>query len=323
MMNKLIQVGGVGLLGWVGGILTEKYRNHSVDLDDIGLKVQAAGAFKDPNAGKVSGVIPLPPSTPDTTDSNIDWGSPDPKQNRVSQIMRFGFPSLDQVKSFDDYVLSYDRKNRIPHWVFEHLTRASVKFNPGVDRSKCEFYEDLSVHPFFRSTNRDYKGSGYDRGHMAAAGNHRLAQHHCEQTFNLSNMAPQVGKGFNRDSWNRLEKHIRDLTKSYNNVYVCTGPLYLPRREGNGRNYVHYEVLGPNNVAVPTHFYKVVVAESGTGHLDLEAYIMANQPIDDNTPLPAFQVPVEAIERAAGLIFFDKIQRNLFRHVNGRKSTFL
>lgn len=50
----------------------------------------------------------------------------------------------------------------------EHLTRETVKFNPGIDRSRCEFFEDLSLHPFFRSTNRNYKGSGYDRGHLAA-----------------------------------------------------------------------------------------------------------------------------------------------------------
>lgn len=42
-------------------------------------------------------------------------------------------------------------------------------------------------------------------------------------------MAPQVGRGFNRDSWNRLEKYVRSLTNIYKDVYVCTGPLYLPK----------------------------------------------------------------------------------------------
>ena len=143
--------------------------------------------------------------------------------------MRYGFPGLDHVRSYDDFVLSYDRRNRVPHWVFEHLTKSSVAYNNEVDRSKCDFYEDQSIHSYFRSTNQDYKGSGYDRGHLAAAGNHRKLQRHCEQTFVLSNMSPQVGKGFNRDSWNRLEKHVRNLTKTHSNVYVCTGPLYLPR----------------------------------------------------------------------------------------------
>jgi len=136
---------------------------------------------------------------------------------------------MSSLRSFDDFVLSYDHRNRVPHWVFEHLTHHSVKFNKSVDRSKCEFFEDSSVHPFFRASNRDYKASGYDRGHLAAAGNHRVHQSHCEQTFVLSNIAPQVGKGFNRDKWNDLEKHVRSLTKSYDNVYVCSGPLYLPK----------------------------------------------------------------------------------------------
>jgi len=81
----------------------------------------------------------------------------------------------------------------------------------------------------YRSLNSDYRGSGFDRGHLAAAGNHRLCQKHVDQTFFLSNIAPQVGVGFNRNSWNRLEKYVRKLTKTYKNVYVCTGPMYLPR----------------------------------------------------------------------------------------------
>lgn len=64
--------------------------------------------------------------------------------------MKFGFPSLDNIRSFDDYVLSYDRRNRVAHWTFEHLTKESVKSNDKVDRSKCEFTPDESVHSFFR-----------------------------------------------------------------------------------------------------------------------------------------------------------------------------
>lgn len=104
-------------------------------------------------------------------------------------------------------------------------------------------------------------------------------------------MAPQVGVGFNRDSWNRLEKHVRKLTKQYPNVYVCTGPLYLPKKENDGKSYVKYQVIGQNSVAVPTHFYKIVVGETPNGALEMESYVMPNQAIDDNTPLAVFQVP--------------------------------
>uniref|UniRef100_A0A6M2DV22 Endonuclease n=1 Tax=Xenopsylla cheopis TaxID=163159 RepID=A0A6M2DV22_XENCH len=235
---------------------------------------------------------------------------------RISQIMKYGFPGLDNVRSFDDYVLSYDRRNKVAHWVFEHLTKETVKHNDEVDRSKCEFTEDKSIHPYFRSTNADYKGSGYDRGHLAAAGNHKYDQKHVEQTFFLSNMAPQVGNGFNRHSWNRLERYVRKLTSRYPNVYCCTGPLYLPKKDADGKTYIKYEVIGANSVAVPTHFYKIVVCETSDNNIEMEAYVMPNAVIDDNTPLEVFQVPPESIERAAGLLFFDKMTQTRLVRIN-------
>mgnify|MGYP005984345221 CR=1 FL=1 len=155
--------------------------------------------------------------------------------------------------------------------------------------------------------NSDYYKSGYDRGHLAAAGNHRATQKMVNQTFVLSNMAPQVGVGFNRDSWNRLERYVRRLTRTFKNVYCCTGPLYLPRyfkiefcvslvitfccrKEANGKNYVKYEVIGANHVAVPTHFFKVVVCETKDGQFEMESYVMPNQVISDDTPLTSFMV---------------------------------
>lgn len=64
--------------------------------------------------------------------------------------MKYGFPSLENVRSLDDYVLSYDKRNRVANWVLEHLTPESIKFNAEVDRAKCEFVEDQSIHHFFR-----------------------------------------------------------------------------------------------------------------------------------------------------------------------------
>lgn len=239
--------------------------------------------------------------------------------SRVGQIMKYGFPGLDHVRSQSDYVLSYDRRNRVPHWVFEHLTAESVARNDEVDRAKCDFRPDESIHPYFRAQNTDYRRSGYDRGHMAAAGNHRLHQKHCDDTFLLSNMAPQVGQGFNRDAWNNLENYVRKLTKSYSNVYVCTGPLYLPHKEDDGKMYVKYEVIGSNTVAVPTHFYKVIVSEAPDQKLHMEAYVMPNKVISNDTPLQAFLVPPETVERSAGLLFFDQMDRRLLATVNGKK----
>ena len=114
------------------------------------------------------------------------------KGSSVGQIMKYGFPSLENIRSFDEFVLAYDRRNRTPHWVFEQLNAEKIKKHSGVQRDKCHFHEDLSINQFFRATNSDYKKSGYDRGHLAAAGNHQSSQRAMEQTFILSNMSPQV-----------------------------------------------------------------------------------------------------------------------------------
>eukprot|EP01047_Picozoa_sp_COSAG01_P044704 COSAG01_NODE_4066_length_5385_cov_159.277336_3_plen_73_part_00 len=51
----------------------------------------------------------------------------------------------------------------------------------------------------FRAKLSDYRRSGYDRGHMCAAADMKASQHSMDSTFLLTNIAPQVGEGFNRD----------------------------------------------------------------------------------------------------------------------------
>ena len=81
----------------------------------------------------------------------------------VSVFSRFGFPGLDNIRAQSDYILSYDRRNRVAHWVFEHLTLEGTRRAESVDRQKSAFEEDKSLHPYFRSANSDYKYSGFDR----------------------------------------------------------------------------------------------------------------------------------------------------------------
>ncbi len=128
-----------------------------------------------------------------------------------------------------------------------------------------------------------------------------------DSTFALSNMCPQVGDGFNRDYWAHFEDFCRRLTSFYPSVRIVTGPLYLPKRDAiDGKWKVSYEVIGhPPNVAVPTHFYKVIFAEDGNagGNVSLGAFVLPNDIIPNDKPLQDFEVPIEAVERASGLEF--------------------
>ncbi|RWS04864.1 endonuclease-like protein, partial [Dinothrombium tinctorium] len=149
------------------------------------------------------------------------------------------------------------------------------------------------------------------------AGNNRLSQELVQKTFVLSNISPQVGRGFNRGIWNRLEQYVRYRARKSINTWVCTGPLFLPYNESNGKKYDKYEVIGGNDVAVPTHFFKVLLVESAPNVFELECYVIQNKPMDDNIPLHAFQVLLNSIERAAGFLIFEKIPRNEIQKING------
>lgn len=234
---------------------------------------------------------------------------PPPMSAQMAIIARHGLPTNDSLRVYKNFVLSYDSRNRVPNWVLEHLTPAHLD-SDSYDRNGMEFVEDRSIHHFFRSTNDDYRRSGFDRGHMAAAGNYRADKADTKSTFILTNIAPQVGKGFNRDKWNDLERHIRsNIVKRSENTWVCTGPVYLPKRDPtSGKMFVTYQVIGQNHVAVPTHFFKIILYQQ-RGKYYLESYLMPNIVIDDKQSIFDFRINPEAIERAAGLLFFNNIPR--------------
>ncbi len=234
-----------------------------------------------------------------------------------SGLFEYGFPGpISDIATRAALVSSFDRRLRNPHWVAEHITPASLALREG-DRRQSAFAEDEAVPAQFRARLRDYLRSGYDRGHQVPAADARWSQAAMDDTFFLTNMCPQVGEGFNRDYWAHLEDFCRRLTARYPSVRIVTGPLYLPKRDpADGKWYVRYEVIGnPPNVAVPTHFYKVIFAEEdgrgpgagGAGNVAIGAFVLPNAPIPNDKPLTDFEVPVEAVERASGLEFASKL----------------
>ena len=55
------------------------------------------------------------------------------------------------------------------------------------------------------------------------------SQEAMDESFLMTNMSPQVGAGFNRGYWARLEGFMRYLAGQYDAIYVITGPLFLPK----------------------------------------------------------------------------------------------
>lgn len=270
----------------------------------------------------------LPPTPVTTTTTTTTVGPPRPSPVPVpttpvpaaaarrpppvdpNGLFQYGFPGpVADLRPADSLTSSYDRERRNPSWVAEHITPASLA-SSNADRKHSVFIEDTSIPEKFRAKLKDYFRSGYDRGHQVPAADAKWSQEAMDDTFALSNMCPQVGDGFNRDYWAHFEDFCRRLTGTYPSVRIVTGPLYLPKRDADGKWRVSYEMIGtPPNVAVPTHFYKVIFAEDGVagGKVALGAFVLPNARIDNKKPLTDFEVPVEAVERASGLEFASKL----------------
>ncbi|CUS09889.1 unnamed protein product [Tuber aestivum] len=230
-----------------------------------------------------------------------------------SGLFQYGFPGpVNDLATRAALVSSFDRRTRNPIWVAEHITPESLAAKEG-DRNRSKFVEDHDVPEKFRARLSDYRGSGYDRGHQVPAADAKFSQEAMDDTFFLTNMCPQVGAGFNRDYWAHFEDFCRRLTSKYPSVRIVTGPLYLPRRDSDGKYHVSYEVIGnPPNVAVPTHFYKVILAEDGVvgGTVAVGAFVLPNAVIDNSTKLEEFSVPLSIVERASGVEFLTKLPAN-------------
>jgi endonuclease G, mitochondrial len=149
---------------------------------------------------------------------------------------------------------------------------------------------------------KDYYGSGFDRGHLCPAGDCKHSEEAMDDSFFLTNISPQ-NPNFNRGYWAALERHVRDLTKEHGSIHVFTGGLYLPKDEADGKRYVKYQVIGANDVAVPTHYFKLILDEKDK---PIEAFILPNEPIASNVPLEQFKTTLEKIEKVSGIVFNSK-----------------
>lgn len=198
------------------------------------------------------------------------------------------FPVLERA----GYSIAYDTRGKIPFWTYEHLTEQNLVKH--FDREGIPFQEDQDIYPSHRSTLTDYSKSGFDRGHIVPAANDCHSEEALKETFYLSNICPQHPK-FNRGIWRSLEQHVRSLVKSYGQLVVISGPLFLSHEKG-GKRFVTYEVIGENQVAVPTHFFKLIQAQGKRW-----AYVIPNSAVEG--PLDKYHFSVEQLEKISGIRF--------------------
>ncbi len=201
---------------------------------------------------------------------------------------------------------AYDGRTKGPSWVLQVIT-------PGEAReiiSDVKFYEDTSIPPSMRSQLSDFQNSGFDIAHLVNVSEEGVFS----TEFPISTASPQLPQ-FNRVYWAKIDSYIRELVKKLGvmRILVITGPLYLPHKESNGKWYVKYQVIGENQVAVPTHFFKAIFYPtenfSRTGSpVGSEIYVIPNQDLSESVPLDSFRTSIENFQKISGVILPEDIK---------------
>ncbi len=116
------------------------------------------------------------------------------------------------------YSLSYNRENGGPNWVAWHTDASNLG---DVDRGN-NFAPDPALPPDSQIRPTDYRGSGFDRGHLCPSGDRTASKADNTITFYMSNMMPQTG-ALNRNVWADLENYVRDQVRAGNEAYIVAG----------------------------------------------------------------------------------------------------
>ena len=224
-------------------------------------------------------------------------------------VLRGDFP-LGQHKRIcrPGYALLHNAETKNPDWVIELLTRKNL---PGTAVRKDNFKAEPEIP---RGENKraelcNYRKSGFDRGHQAPAADFKRDQKLMDDSFYLSNMAPQVGPSFNRGIWARLEERVRDLVRSRRRLYVITGPIYdAPDLGGPDKAFIWGNCVREDNrsgVAVPDGFYKILYDSRRRRAL---AFVFPNERLR-NRKVAEFRATIRDVEELTGLNFFPRMSR--------------
>jgi len=214
------------------------------------------------------------------------------------QFIPYGMPltikgvplSADSTHAFvcrRAYLVYNDEAAKLPEWVAYTLTPAHAI---GCATRSNAFAADNTLPEDSRAKPADYVGSGYDMGHIAPDGDMRWNLDVERESFQLSNMTPQL-PGLNRGLWKLLETAVR--AGAYENghtLLIYAGPIY---------NVATDKKIGSDQVDVPTGFYKIVVDMTTNQYV---AFLFP-QADDLGNDLNSVYTTLESVEFKTGIIF--------------------
>lgn len=199
------------------------------------------------------------------------------------------------------YSVSYNPQLFIPNWVAwelneEKLIERESRSNKFLPNPKLP--DDKAV------TTDEYKGSGWDRGHMCPAADNRWHWRAMDESFYMTNICPQH-HNLNRGDWKELEDACRRWAAE-EPVYIVCGPIMYrtPKYGYIGKRF---------KIRVPDAFFKVVLTGLESGKPRAIGFIYKNEA--GNNKLDKYVNSVDEVERITSIDFFPSLPDDVEKKV--------
>ena len=216
--------------------------------------------------------------------TSVEQSSPS-DMNYESVVLPRG--TSNTVVKYKGYTAHFNKQLHIPNCVTYEITANEAR---GRRDRTGDFERDKNVPGC--PNWWDYRDSGYDRGHMAPAGDMKWDEQAMSETFYLTNICPQ-DNALNAGLWNDLELKVREWARRDKSIIVVTGPIV-------GKNY---DVIGQDvDIAVPEAFFKVLLSPK-TNPVKAIGFICPNRACGG--ALKAYAVSVDEVEERTGINFFN------------------
>lgn len=216
------------------------------------------------------------------------------------------------IKEYTGFTVCFNPSWHVPNYVVWELTADEAEGNEPRN-SKFRTDPDVLNCP----TLDDYRNSGFDRGHMAPAGDMKWSRDAMADSHYLTNMCPQ-DHSINSGRWSTLESKCRQWAKRDSAIIIITGPVLSDEIT---------RTIGASRVAVPERFFKVLLSPY-TNPIRAIGFIVPNYPTPDG--IEQMATSVDRIEEITGFDFFSSLPDDIeneveskadFRDWNRRKNT--
>ena len=289
-------------------LIANKYQQHGINFDDISLTVSSeAGQVVNIEEGSGSG------GDSESIDvTKMGWAElPEMDNNKLQYVALFAADA--KGKSVRNYSMGFDKSKKAALWVAYPMHTSYTSGNAGrTDEWVANPLISIGDQANVTYSYKEDSGSAadYNRGHQIASADRQASAQMNAQTFYFSNSTPQQS-AFNGGIWGTLENAVRNKQCS-DTLYVVTGAHFasgvtMPKA---------YDSDG-KEVAVPTHYYKVLlrtkkgnigkpISDCSASELIAIGFLMEHP--KSNTSLDKtfkeYAVSVEEIEELTGHTFF-------------------